>query len=92
MFLAGTRFDDYSSAYDEPNADGDDPYDRIIVDGTKVSLTTLLVNMPHLNSCPIKSAFCVNSHRGMVSFGTVVVRFPTKYIYQVYIYIYIPGM
>lgn len=47
-FLAGTRFDDYSSAYDEPEAEGDDPYDRIIVDGTKVSLTTsLLANIPH---------------------------------------------
>ena len=38
--LFGTRFDDYSSAYVEPNAYWDDPYDRIIVSGTKVSPVT----------------------------------------------------
>ena len=40
VLLFGTRFDEYSSAYVEPNAYWDDPYDRIIVSGTKVSPAT----------------------------------------------------
>lgn len=42
VFLPGNRFDNYSSAYVEPVADGDDPYDRIIVSGTKVSPTPFI--------------------------------------------------